>query len=71
MTGGVNVGHKERLASVLAGSGLLTFGLLRRSRSGWALAATGATLLYRGLRGQCALYRALGIDRVAATNCGD
>jgi uncharacterized membrane protein len=62
-TSGANVGHKERLASVLAGSGLLTFGLLRRSRAGWALAGTGAALLYRGLRGQCAVYRALGIDR--------
>jgi uncharacterized membrane protein len=62
-TGVVNVGHKERLASVVAGAGLLAFGLLRRSRSGWALAGTGAVLLYRGLRGQCAMYRALRIDR--------
>jgi len=66
MTGVVNVGHKERLASVLAGSGLLALGLFRRSRSGWALAGTGAMLLYRGLRGQCAVYRALGIDRSGA-----
>jgi uncharacterized membrane protein len=66
MTAGVNVGHKERLASILAGSGLLIFGLLRRSRTGWALAGTGAALLYRGLRGQCMLYRALGIDRAGA-----
>jgi uncharacterized membrane protein len=66
MTGVVNVGHKERLASVVAGSGLLAFGLLRRSRSGWALAGTGTVLLYRGRRGQCAVYRALGIDRSGA-----
>ena len=61
----VNVGNGERLASIILGSGLLAFGLARRSRSGWGLAATGATLVYRGLRGNCAVYRALGINRAS------
>ena len=62
-TQSVNVGHGERIASIVLGSGLVAFGLLRRSRSGWGLAAAGATLLYRGLRGFCAVYHLLGIDR--------
>lgn len=61
----VNVGNTERIASIVLGSGLLTFGLIRRSRAGWSLAATGATLLYRGIGGNCAVYRALGINRAA------
>ena len=59
----VNVGHGERIASIVLGSGLVAFGLMRRSRSGWTLAATGAALLYRGVSGNCAVYRALGFDR--------
>jgi uncharacterized membrane protein len=62
-TQSVNVGHGERIASIAVGSGLLALGLLRRSRMGWSLAVTGAALLYRGLRGQCATFQALGIDR--------
>jgi uncharacterized membrane protein len=61
----VNVGNNERIASMILGSGLLAFGLIRRSRSGWSLAATGVTLLYRGLAGNCAVYRALGINRAS------
>jgi uncharacterized membrane protein len=61
----VNVGHGERLASIVLGSGLMAFGLIRRSRAGWTLAATGASFLYRGLSGHCVLYRALGIDRTS------
>jgi uncharacterized membrane protein len=62
-TPSVNVGHGERIASIVAGSGLLAFGLLRRPRAGWSLAATGAALLYRGLRGHCPAFQALGINR--------
>ena len=43
-----NAGNTERIASIVLGSGLITFGLIRRSWAGWSLAATGATLLYRG-----------------------
>ena len=62
-TQSVNVGNGERIASIVLGSGLVAFGLIRRSRSGWTMAATGATLVYRGVGGNCAVYRALGINR--------
>jgi hypothetical protein len=45
------------------GSGLLALGLLRLPRIEWSLSVTGAALLYRGLRGYCAVFHALGIDR--------
>ena len=64
-TQSVNVGHGERIVSIVLGSGLVAFGLIRRSRAGWTLAATGASLLYRGLSGNCVVYRALGIDRTS------
>ena len=62
-----NVREGERAASIALGAGMLTFGLLRRSRAGWALALTGAGLVYRGLSGSCPLYRSLGIDRTRET----
>ena len=64
-TQSVNVGHGERVASIVLGSGLVAFGLIRRSRAAWTLAATGATLLYRGLTGSCAVYRVLEVDRAS------
>jgi uncharacterized membrane protein len=63
--GRVNVGRVERIASVLGGAALITFGLLRRSRAGWSMAAAGAPMLYRGLRGHCPMYGALGINRAS------
>ena len=62
-TSSINVGSIERVASVVGGAALVTFGLMRRSRSGLGLAATGGMMLYRGLGGHCLLYRALGITR--------
>lgn len=59
----VNVGPGERAVSVLAGIGLAAYGLAGRPRGRWALAAAGAALVYRGLRGHCHLYDALGISR--------
>ena len=58
----VNVSTLERIASALAGSALAAWGLSRRSRAGWAGAAFGGALLYRGLSGRCPVYRTLGID---------
>lgn len=66
----VNVGHGERIGSIVLGAGLVAFGLIRRTRAGWALAATGTTLLYRGLNGSCALYHALGVDRAGEAERG-
>jgi uncharacterized membrane protein len=57
-----NIGDLQRLASAVAGGGFLTAGLLRRSWSGTGMALLGASLLYRGLSGYCALFNAAGID---------
>lgn len=65
-TSSINVGSVERVASVVAGAGLVAFGLMRRSRSGLGLAAMGGMMLYRGLGGHCLLYRALGITRTGS-----
>jgi uncharacterized membrane protein len=59
----VNVGQRERIASVVGGAALAVFGLGRRSTLGLGLAAAGAALLYRGMTGNCPGYRTLGIDR--------
>jgi hypothetical protein len=56
-TQSVNVGHGERIASIVLGSGLVASGLLRRSRTGWTLAATGAVLLPRPERELCRVPR--------------
>lgn len=57
----VNVGDKERLFSLLAGSALGIYGLSRFSLAGLGLAAAGGSLLYRGVTGHCGMYQALGI----------
>jgi len=62
-SGDVNIGCGERLASVALGAALLTYALVGRARVRWELAGTGATMLYRGFRGHCMIYQALGIDR--------
>jgi uncharacterized membrane protein len=62
-TSSINVGSVERVASVVGGAALMAFGLMRRSRGGLGMAATGGMMLYRGLGGHCLVYRALGITR--------
>jgi uncharacterized membrane protein len=57
-----NVGDKERLLSILGGAALGLFGLSRRSLGGLSLAAVGGSLVYRGMTGRCACYRALGVS---------
>lgn len=56
-----NVGPLERAASTAIGAALVVAGLAGR-RHVVPLAA-GSALLYRGISGNCGLYRALGIDR--------
>jgi uncharacterized membrane protein len=63
MAARINLGTVERLASVAGGLALVAWGLRRRSRSGVGLAMSGASLVWRGVSGFCALYGALGIDR--------
>jgi uncharacterized membrane protein len=65
----VNVGSTERLLSAAAGSILGAVGLSRRDWPGLAIAGVGGALLYRGVNGQCAGYRALGIN--TAENVAD
>lgn len=57
-----NVSETERWASLIGGGTLLAFGLGKRTTAGWALAALGGSLLYRGASGYCAMYEALGIN---------
>ena len=60
----VNVGDGERWLSLLGG-GLLALYTLRRSLGTVVLLGGAGALLYRGLKGQCALYQAMGVSTVA------
>ena len=62
--GAVNVGAGERWLSLLGG-GLLALYTLRRSLGTAVLLSGAGALLYRGLKGQCALYQALGVSTAA------
>jgi len=62
--GSVNVGDGERWLSLLGG-GLLALYMLRRSLGAVVLLCGAGALLYRGLKGQCALYQAMGVSTVA------
>src|SRR5262245_33609590 len=60
----VNVGDGERWLSLLGG-GLLALYTLRRSLGTAVLLSGAGALLYRGLKGQCALYQAMGVSTAA------
>ncbi len=55
-----NIGEDERAISALAGGALALYGL-RRGTGGLLLTGLGAALVYRGLTGRSAAYRALGL----------
>lgn len=57
-----NVGQIERWISMLAGGGLVAFGLVRGRLTGLLSALAGAALVQRGLTGHCRVYEALGYD---------
>ena len=59
-----NVGDVERWLSLLGG-GLLALYMLRRSLGTVVLLGGAGALLYRGLKGQCALYQAMGVSTAA------
>lgn len=64
--GSVNVGQKERLASVLGGAALAALALRggRRNKGVLGLAAlAGLPLLWRGATGHCPVYQKMGIDK--------
>lgn len=66
MTSDVNVADVERWASALGGAALSAFGIQQsvreRSVGGAILAATGATLIYRGASGHCPVYATAGVS---------
>lgn len=59
---GMNVGEAERLVSAGIGAGLALWGAAQCNLRGLAMAGLGAGLVYRGMSGQCQLYRALGVS---------
>ena len=59
---GRNVGDVERVVSVIAGTALALFGLRRFSLTRLGFASIGASLVYRGLTGHCALYERAGVS---------
>lgn len=56
-----NISQNEQWASMLAGSGLVLYGLSRRSLWGLVSAVAGASLVYRGWSGHCTTYELLGV----------
>jgi|SRR4051794_20349802 uncharacterized membrane protein len=56
----VNVGEFERQVSMIGGTVLAAYGLLRGSLSGLTLAALGGALIWRGHTGHCEMYHMLG-----------
>jgi len=57
-----NVGELERWGSLIAGAGLLAYGLSRRDSGGLGWAALGGSLAYRGATGHCHMYKAFGVN---------
>jgi len=57
-----NVGGTERLASLLAGGALITYGFRRGGLLGTALGVLGGSMLFRGGTGHCHMYGALGVN---------
>ena len=57
-----NVGSGERVASTLAGGGLLAYGIKQGGVLGAAVSVLGASMLFRGATGHCHAYDALGVD---------
>jgi len=62
------VAPKERVASALAGGFALAWGLSTGSWGGKAVALLGSGLVYRGVSGQCPLYRSLGVNSAGGTD---
>jgi len=57
-----NVGELERWGSLIAGAGLLAYGLGRADKAGLGWAALGGALAYRGATGHCEMYHSLGVN---------
>jgi uncharacterized membrane protein len=59
---GRNISDLERWLSIATGTGLALYGLSRRNRTGWIVAAFGGMLMRRGATGHCHTYEAFGIN---------
>jgi uncharacterized membrane protein len=59
---GRNISEMERIVSAAAGAGLIGIGLARRGLGGLLLGGLGGALLWRGYKGRCQCYEALGIN---------
>lgn len=57
-----NIASTERWATAILGGALATYGVMRRSPASYALAALGAGLVYRGAKGHCPAYNAIGVN---------
>jgi len=57
-----NVGSADRLARVLAGSGLLIGGVLVGGTWGWVMGIVGLVPILTGLTGRCPAYTLMGIN---------
>src|SRR4051794_34927376 len=57
-----NVGEVERIVSAIGGAAIVVNALRRPSIGNILLALGGAALVQRGVSGNCAFYRMLGID---------
>lgn len=55
----INVSDNERIVSAVAGSGLITYGISKRSLMGALVSVIGTGLLFRGATGHCHLYNAV------------
>jgi uncharacterized membrane protein len=60
--GGMNLSDIERWASIIAGAGLLIFGVRQRRATGIAAGALGAGLIARGSSGYCPVYAAANVS---------
>jgi uncharacterized membrane protein len=58
----VNVSELERRASIIGGTALAMFGVVKGGLSGLVLAGVGGDLIYRGATGHCVLYEKLGVN---------
>jgi len=56
-----NLAQAERWISLVAGSAMAFYALKRRSRQSLLWSAAGAYLINRGVKGNCAIYNALGV----------
>lgn len=63
-----NVGGGERVASLFAGTALITAATRRRDALGALSALAGAALLFRGATGFCPVYQSIGLSSAPQTN---